>query len=135
MQDDPSGSALLDIACRTLMEEIVPNLEGRKRFLSLMIANAMRIAAREIDGAARAAQTREQVLDLANVESNGPEAAARLVGAIRAGQLDADPTLYEALSQAAIIAVSMSKPAFLAAEERLAIDPELGSGTAAGRIA
>jgi hypothetical protein len=43
----PDGAALLEIARRTLLDDIVPVLEGDARFKALMIANAIAIALRE----------------------------------------------------------------------------------------
>ena len=48
MQDEPAGAALLEAARRALMEEGVPGLAGRPRYVALMVANALGIAAREI---------------------------------------------------------------------------------------
>jgi hypothetical protein len=43
----PDGAALLDIARRTLLDDIVPGLEGEARLKALMVANALAIALRE----------------------------------------------------------------------------------------
>lgn len=54
MHDRPEGAALLAIARRVLLREILPGLGTDQRYNGLMIANAMAIAARELalDGAA-----------------------------------------------------------------------------------
>ena len=48
MQDRPTALELLDAVQRFLEEEIVPNVEGRRSFLTRVAANAVRIVAREI---------------------------------------------------------------------------------------
>ena len=103
MQDDPSGAALLDAARRALTEEVVPGLEGRPRYVALMVANAIGIAAREIAEADRLQAASERVL-----AGDGVEA---LVRAIRAGARDADPDLHAALSAATQAAAEVWKPA------------------------
>ena len=103
MRDDPSGAALLDAARRALTEEVVPGLEGRRRYVALMVANAIGIAAREIAEADRLQAASERVL-----AGDGVEA---LVRAIRAGARDADPDLHAALSAATQAAAEVWKPA------------------------
>ncbi len=83
----PDGAALLDIARRTLLNDIVPRLEGDARFRSLMIANAIAIALRERsklpvthdlgDGAALRAAIRAGVYDPGTLD-HGRIAAALL---------------------------------------------------------
>lgn len=103
MQDEPSGAALLDAARRALTEEVVPGLTGRPRYVALMVANAIGIAAREIAEADRLSTTRATVLADEPVEA--------LVAAIRAGSRDADPNLHAALEAAAALAAQVWKPA------------------------
>ncbi|MCJ2133137.1 DUF6285 domain-containing protein [Methylobacterium sp. J-026] len=102
MRDDPSGAALLDAARRALTEEVVPGLTGRPRYVALMVANAIGIAAREIAEADRLHAAGENVLSGVPVEA--------LVRAIRAGARDADPDLHAALSAAAEVAAQIWKP-------------------------
>ncbi|WP_342104519.1 DUF6285 domain-containing protein [Methylobacterium sp. SI9] len=103
MQDEPSGAALLDAARRALTEEVVPGLTGRPRYVALMVANAIGIAAREITEAERLSGAQAGVLAGEPVEG--------LVAAIRAGARDADPNLYAALETAAAAAGQVWKPA------------------------
>ncbi|MCJ2090645.1 DUF6285 domain-containing protein [Methylobacterium sp. E-005] len=103
MQDEPSGAALLDAARRALTEEVVPGLTGRPRYVALMVANAIGIAAREIAEADR--------LSAAGADVLAGEPVAALVAAIRAGGRDADPNLHEALEAAAMVAAQVWKPA------------------------
>ena len=103
MQDEPSGAALLDAARRALTEEVVPGLTGRPRYVALMVANAIGIAAREITETNALHATTERVLAGEPVEA--------LVQAIRAGMRDADPNLHAALEAAAALAAQVWKPA------------------------
>jgi hypothetical protein len=102
MQDEPSGAALLDAARRALTEEVVPGLTGRPRYVALMVANAIGIAAREIAEAGPLHESAGRVL--------GGEPVEALVGAIRAGARDADPDLHAALTAAAEAAAQVWKP-------------------------
>ncbi|MDP4002277.1 DUF6285 domain-containing protein [Methylobacterium sp. NEAU K] len=107
MQDDPSGAALLDAARRALTEEVAPGLTGRPRYVALMVANAIGIAAREIERADRLRETGARVLD--GADGSG-DPLAGLVRAIRAGARDADTDLHAALSNAAEAAAEVWKP-------------------------
>jgi hypothetical protein len=44
--EEPDAASLLDIARRTLVDGIIPQLDGDTRFKALMVANALAIAAR-----------------------------------------------------------------------------------------
>ncbi|MCJ2070325.1 DUF6285 domain-containing protein [Methylobacterium sp. J-030] len=103
MQDEPSGAALLDAARRALTEEVIPGLTGRPRYVALMVANAIGIAAREIAEAERLRATGADVLSGGSAEA--------LVAAIRAGARDADPDLHAALEAAAAVSARVWKPA------------------------
>jgi hypothetical protein len=103
MQDEPSGAALLDAARRALTEEVVPGLTGRPRYVALMVANALGIAARDITQAEFWRATAGRVVAGEPVET--------LIEAIRAGERDADPELHAALTAAAEVAAQIWKPA------------------------
>ncbi len=49
MQDRPSAIELLEAAAQFMDREIVPNTHGARQFQSRVVANVMRIIAREID--------------------------------------------------------------------------------------
>ncbi len=106
---------------KALVAEIVPALNGTARYTALMVANAMGIAAREIELGPQASGAHEAVLGRAPGEEDAPaeagEAAraARLIQAIRAGEFDADAGLYRALWESTAVAAGMWKPALLAA--------------------
>jgi len=106
MQDEPSGAALLDAARRALTEEVVPGLTGRSRYVALMVANAIGIAAREIALADRLKETSTRLLGIA-----GDDGLDDLVRAIRDGARDADPELHAALRAGADAAADIWKPA------------------------
>ncbi|UYO92754.1 DUF6285 domain-containing protein [Pollutimonas sp. M17] len=48
MNNRPYGNELLDVARRTLLDELLPLLPGEKAYEALMVANAMAIASREL---------------------------------------------------------------------------------------
>ena len=102
MPDDPFGADLIEAARRALTEEVLPGLAGRPRYVALMVANALGIAAREI----------EQAGNLASVSADllGTEDAAELVRAIRDGRRDADAALHAALSAQTAVAAHVWKP-------------------------
>jgi hypothetical protein len=107
MQDHPSGAALLDAAHRALTEEVVPGLTGRPRYVALMVANAIGIAAREI------AQADRRRVTVGRVLAHGDGADGRLdelVAAVRAGMHDGDRDLHAALTAAAEVASEIWKP-------------------------
>lgn len=118
MRDEPSGPALLDIAHRTLMADIVPSLNGRQRYAALMVANAMRIAAREQQVAARCGSARDAVLEFVAGEMDSGDPASALGRQIREGRFDGDAALYDALRDDAVIAAGTWKPSLLSPAER-----------------
>lgn len=48
MNNRPYGNELLDVARRTLLDELLPLLPPEKTYEALMVANAMAIASREL---------------------------------------------------------------------------------------
>ena len=65
MTDRPNGAELLKAAREALIRELVSDLPEGRRYLALMIANAMAIAARELElgeGATRAELTSLRML-------------------------------------------------------------------------
>jgi hypothetical protein len=76
---------LLTIARQTLIADIIPTLSGDARFKALMVANAMAIAAREVQYG----------------PVPEPTNAAALSAAIRAGQHDNDHDLAQSLRELA----------------------------------
>ena len=119
MRDEPSGPALLDIAHRTLMADIVPSLSGRQRYAALMVANAMRIAAREQQVAPRAGLAGEAILEFVAGETDSGNPVSALVQQIREGRFDSDAVLHGALRDDAVIAAGTWKPSVLSPAERI----------------
>jgi Domain of unknown function (DUF6285) len=113
MRDRPNGADLLDVARVFLLEEVAPMLKGQPRYIVLMMANAMGIAARELNEADRSRRAWIAVLD--RVPGNGAASVeasiARLVASIRLGAHDADAALYDALAETVEIAASIWRPA------------------------
>ena len=99
MNDRPDATELLEIARRTLLDEILPRLPDDLRYSTLMIANAMAIAAREHSAGDAAAQAELARLRSFFAERPQPFAGAtlhaalagynrRLAAEIRAGHFD-----------------------------------------------
>ena len=81
MHDRPSGAALLEVARRSLLEEVAPSLKGRPRYVAFMVANAIGVVEREIVAAGRTERARDAVLaEAMRADGETAEAAAaRLV--------------------------------------------------------
>lgn len=61
MSNRPNGSELLAVARRTLLDELLPLLPAAHTYDALMVANAMAMAARELDRQGRDA-SEERIL-------------------------------------------------------------------------
>ncbi len=92
MRDNPQADDLLKIAEATFRQEILPLLPADKKYTALMIANAMRIAARQFGSTE--SETAVEIIALCDllgrpVVDNGPDALLHLnkefAAAIRAG--------------------------------------------------
>ena len=123
MTDRPNGAELLKIAREALMRELAAELPESKRYLALMIANAMAIAAREAelgDGADRAELTSLRML----FQEPGPDTSEdvadrlealnrRLRAEIRSGKFDGgrdEVRLRDHLRRSAEARVAISNP-------------------------
>jgi Domain of unknown function (DUF6285) len=71
MRDRPNSAALLDVARWSLLEEAAPTLRGQSRYTTLMVANAIGIAVREIKQADRSARAWSAVLARVTGEDGG----------------------------------------------------------------
>lgn len=98
LPDDRANAAeLVAIARRTLAEDLTPHLAESKRLDALMAANALAIAAREIDATSASVDTTQ----------------ARALGAsIRVGKHDANDGLAGALRENARVRTSLSNPKY-----------------------
>ena len=104
MQDRPTAVELLGAVRDFLERDVLPDLEGRKRFHALVAANVLTIVARELDEEETAMVAEWQRLrDLLGVDERTPpgrvaglrvalrELTGRLVDRIRAGDADGAP--------------------------------------------
>jgi hypothetical protein len=106
MRVEPDSTELLRVAREKLLEELLPQIPEGGRYAARMIANAIVIAARELEGAGG-----DPAAELARLRSLMPEwnpashdmrvalreGNARLAGSVRAGRFDADPHRGELL--------------------------------------
>lgn len=118
---ETTGSALLDIAQRALIEGLLPHLNVEQRTLARMVASAMRMTAREIEQErALAASTREIAAMLSSATENGTHDVPdrEHVLAVRQGRFDADPRLHALLWADAAVRASVAKPSSLSRIER-----------------
>jgi hypothetical protein len=90
MRVEPGGAELLRVARKKLLEELLARIPEADRYAARMIANAMAIAARELDCAQ--SMTAEETGRLR-------EADARLAADIRAGRYDAPQESARLLEQ------------------------------------
>jgi Domain of unknown function (DUF6285) len=75
----PSAAELLEAARAALLQELVGDLPERRRYLALMVANAIAIAARELEQGAEAVRADVASLaDLYGEARGGPEELERL---------------------------------------------------------
>jgi hypothetical protein len=117
MTDRPSGADLLKVAREALMRALVPELPEGQRYLALMIANAMAIAARELTSLRmlleeRGPDTSEDVADRLEALNR------RLCAEIRAGRFTGgadDGRLRDHLRRSAEARVAISNPKALKA--------------------
>ena len=123
MSDRPNGAELLKAAREALTRELVPELPEGRRYLALMVANAMAIAARELelgDGATRAELTSLRMLFEEPGEDTSEDVAdrldalnRRLCERIRAGQFsggDAEARLRDHLRRSVEARVAIANP-------------------------
>lgn len=108
MNNLPDASDLLAIARETLLAELLPRIGDDTRYTTLMIANAMSIAARE--AAAADAPSRAALVRLANFYGESPpqhdsrsvalaQYERRLAQDIRSGHFDAQDGRQRSLLQ------------------------------------
>lgn len=98
MSDKPDAQDLLQVAREELMQRVLPALPASARYEVLMIANAMAIAAREIDiGRAHDMREQQSLRQLLSEDAATPDAALprqledcrrQLCAAIRKGRFD-----------------------------------------------
>ena len=104
---EPGGARLLELARRELLEVILPQLQGDVRYRARLVANAMKIAARELgegDAVEAATAAAEGLRRIAAATAPGAapgglptdsEVAEALCEALRDGRLDGHRELYD----------------------------------------
>lgn len=132
MHDKPNRTDLLDAARQTLQREILPHLDGEKKYAGLMIASALATVIRELQGDASHEPVRrvlDQFADLYGQDNvhgaglDGPERIdalnRHLVREIREGLYDDEPLgpIYPILMEQAIQRLRFSNPDFIEASE------------------
>ena len=123
MPRKPDGAELLTVAREVLLRELLPLLPQEKKLDTLMIANAMGVAAREIaSGSANFDMELESLCRLLEQEGNlAVESAAEtserlhwlLASEIRNGKRDADLETFRVLKSSALARLSESNPKLL----------------------
>lgn len=103
MQDRPTATELLEAVRAFLADEVVPALDGHRRFHARVAANVLAIVARELEGEAAALRAEwERLAGLLGLGGPAPaepaglraavrEATAALAERIRHGEADAGP--------------------------------------------
>lgn len=101
---EADGARLLRLARRELLDVVLPALGGDERYRARLIANAMKIAARELEsGAAFAERTAGEAgafaeANLGTKSAASQEAMTAIRDALRSGGLDGSPALYRLLN-------------------------------------
>lgn len=111
----PDARELLEIARQTLLQTLLPELPVDKRYLTLMVANAMAIAAREYHSGNHAeAEEGEQLRALLNdPQLSLDHARQHVAAAIREGRFDAQEErsqLLQVLQQTTLARLAISNP-------------------------
>lgn len=93
MSDKPTGQDLLLTAREELMKRLLPALPADLRYQALMVANAMAIAARELENGPASDVSElaglQKILEGTAAAQDAPAGNAKLCEQIRAGAFDA----------------------------------------------
>ncbi len=114
------AAAMAELARKTLLEAVLPHIPQEQRYQALMVANAIGIAARALEGG-NAAQAAEAADYRRLLGADGEDVAAlrrRLAEAIRSGALDDDPALVALLRRRVAAALAIANPAYATKPER-----------------
>jgi hypothetical protein len=109
MQDRPTAIELLEAAAEFVEREIVPITEGARQFQSRVVANVMRIVAREIEMGEQL--LREEVDALAALLGESPP-NPRLTDDVRNAALNLNQRLSEKIRQGEADSGSMREQVF-----------------------
>ena len=120
MTQRPNAAELLQVAREQLLDELLPAMPSHLRYQTLMIANAMAIAAREYQSGAHLRVEEMTTLSslLGRDKLTLEEARALMASAIRTGQYDAldakRESLALALKRITLSHLSISNPKVIA---------------------
>ncbi|MGD1876160.1 MAG: DUF6285 domain-containing protein [Kiloniellaceae bacterium] len=98
---EPGGARLLALARRELLEVLLPQLDGDARYRARLIANAMKIAAEELEAGAPLDGEAERLLRGFTGKAAGSAAALQveIAAALRGGKLDGNSDLFDLLTR------------------------------------
>jgi alcohol dehydrogenase class IV len=131
MQDRPNAIELLEAAADFVDREIVPATEGRVQFQSRVVANVMRIVAREIQFedsfvrgevnalAAMLGEPKPHIHSLDDLHKAAADLNEKLSARIRAGEVDSGPRRAEVIKivrQAVEDKLRIANPRYLEAD-------------------
>jgi hypothetical protein len=115
MQDRPNAAEILDAVATLLTDNIMPELDGQKRFHVRVAANLLRILQREwtFEGEHRDAD-RAALATLLDSDASLEDLAAELVEQIRDGDVDdREPEVLEVLRGIAYRKLSITNPRYI----------------------
>ena len=133
MRERPDGVRLLELARATVLDELLPALPPELTYSARLAANAMAIAARELETGSRARKAQREGLGhlLGDDKEALPGLAAtetldealqrltwRLAAEIRAGGRDADPHVFAILKENAIARLEIANPRALSGDAK-----------------
>jgi hypothetical protein len=121
MQDRPGVLALLGAVRDFLLEDAVPQLEGRAKLHARVAANAVALVQRELELApASDAAERERLRALLQRDGELRELVAELAKRIRGRELElGDPALIEHLWATALAKLEVDNPSYSAYQRAL----------------
>ncbi|HAA92809.1 MAG TPA: hypothetical protein DCE33_10210 [Rhodospirillaceae bacterium] len=120
-RDKPSAVDLLETARSLVREEVIQEVPASQKLNLLMVANAMAIALRELDGVPELEAAAEQRLREIYSDAENEDTVtlnARFAAEIRAGRFDDDQAAYDALFENTRQRIALSNPRFLKASEK-----------------
>lgn len=106
-------AALAVLARRTLLDEVLPHVPDAQRYQTLMVANALGIAARELESGAEGRAAIAQAMARLAGEGDAATLRRRLAAAIRSGALDDEPALVPLLRRDVEAALAIANPKYL----------------------
>lgn len=91
MQDLPTANEIVSVVSEFLREQLLPELDGRKKFHTLVAANALDIVARELAGAPDAnSDEKNRLIKLLGHEGALEDLNQQLASALRSGEMTLD---------------------------------------------